>query len=288
MKPLPSPLAVVCHDAGAANLVAAWLPQVAGAGTRLCLHGPADAVFPRPERRVHDLAQAIAGAACVLTGTSWPSPLEHEARAMARAAGIRSIAVVDHWVNYTQRFERGGLRILPDTIWVADEYALAIAREAFPQVEVVQQSNTYLQQQVAQVAPLPASGDVLVLLEPANDNWGRDSPGEFQALDYLVANLAALGVPPGTRLRLRPHPRDAAGKYAQWLARHPFAALDASASLGEALSCARWATGLETNALVVALAARRQAVSTLPPWAPPCRLPHAGIVHLKQLAGAAR
>jgi len=38
--------------------------------------------------------------------------------------------------------------------------------------------------------------------------------------------------------------------------------------------------GCESFALVVALAAGRRVCSTLPPWAPPCRLPQPGIVRL--------
>jgi hypothetical protein len=38
--------------------------------------------------------------------------------------------------------------------------------------------------------------------------------------------------------------------------------------------------GCESMALVVALAAGREVFSSLPPWAPPCRLPHAGVRRL--------
>ena len=48
---------------------------------------------------------------------------------------------------------------------------------------------------------------------------------------------------------------------------------------------ARWVVGCESQALVVALAAGRQVWSSLPPWAPPCRLPQAGVQRLAQQAG---
>ncbi|MFM7531273.1 MAG: hypothetical protein ACKO5J_02040, partial [Rubrivivax sp.] len=79
------------------------------------------------------------------------------------------------------------------------------------------------------------------------------------------------------RLRLRPHPSDAPGKYDGWLARRPGTLLDTHPTVAPALSRARWVVGCESHALTVALACGREVYSSLPPWAPPCRLPHAGI-----------
>jgi hypothetical protein len=86
-----------------------------------------------------------------------------------------------------------------------------------------------------------------------------------------------LGISPTTPLRLRPHPSDPAGKYDHWLAHHPGVVLDRHASLAQAMNSARWVVGCESYALVVALAAGREVWSSLPPWAPACRLPQAGV-----------
>ncbi len=290
---LPSPLAVVCHDAGAANHVQAWL-QADGDGTdcRVLVDGPAAQLWRQrhpPGRLVASTDEALDGAATLLSGTGWASDLEHDARRMARERGIRSIAVIDHWVNYAMRFERQGRNVLPDEIWVTDPDAADEARRCFPGVVVREQPNLYLQAQVAGIAPVAQAGpDLLVVLEPARSHWGRDTAGsgEFQALDYLGANLPALGLPGGAAVRLRPHPSDPPGKYDAWIAGHRGigARLDESASLAEAISHCASVAGCESYALVVALAAGRRVVCTLPPWAPACRLPHAGLIHLSQLA----
>ena len=47
-----------------------------------------------------------------------------------------NISVLDHWVNYKERFIRGGELILPDEIWVCDNHALALAKKAFPGARV--------------------------------------------------------------------------------------------------------------------------------------------------------
>jgi hypothetical protein len=292
---LPAPLAVVAHDAGAANHLLAWLDAAGPARPLLrpCLAGPALALWQRGGQRapVLPLAAALDGAASVLSGTGWASSLEHEARCAARARGLRSVAVIDHWTNYAPRFERAGERVLPDELWVADAEAQALAHAAFPGLPVRQQPNLYLQAQVAQVlqAARPRSAGparVLYVLEPIRDAWGvLPQAGEFAALDYFMAARAAAGLAPDSIIRLRPHPSDPPHKYDAWLARQgvPDIALDRHPTLADGLAWADTVAGCQTYAMVVALAAGRRVLSSVPPWAPPCVLPQAGIEHLSAL-----
>lgn len=292
MIDLPEPIAVVCHDAGAANHVIAWL-QAAQRRCRVHVGGPAAAAWERvfgSQGRVESIDAALDGAGSLLSGSGWASDLEHAARAAARERGLRSVAVVDHWVNYEMRFERGGRTVLPDEVWVTDSFAAERARRCFPGLVVRERPNLYLQAQLAGVAPVADAGDdLLVVLEPMRADWGRGVAGEFQALDYLAAHLDALNLAPGAALRLRPHPSDPGGKYTRWIDAHAAlgARLDDAPTLAAALSRCKIVAGCETYALVVALAAGRRVVCMLPPWAPPSRLPQPGIVHLREIAAAA-
>ena len=111
------------------------------------MRGPAAALWQAAQLPVPSLAtleQALEGTTALLSGTGWASDLEHQARRLARKRGLRSIAVIDHWVNYSSRFERHGAIVLPDEFWVADEDALAEARRCFPGRKVILQPNTYL------------------------------------------------------------------------------------------------------------------------------------------------
>lgn len=279
---LPRPLAVAIHDAGAANMIAAWAEAAASPPERVHAEGPARAIWSErfgTEAFVQGDA-LLDGASTLLSGTGWASDIEHEARRNAAERGIRSVAVIDHWVNYRPRFERGGATQLPDQIWVGDAYARAIAEEVFSDTPVTQHDNIYLAQQAAAAGPVPDDGDVLFVAEPARSDWVRDRPGEFQALDHFMANRAAAGIGEHVPLRLRPHPSDPAGKYDDWLAQHANATLDRSSDMAAALAGARWVAGLHSVALVIALEAGRDAISSLPPWAPPCVLPHEGIRRL--------
>ncbi|ODT77414.1 MAG: hypothetical protein ABS76_26885 [Pelagibacterium sp. SCN 64-44] len=284
---LARPLAVVCHDAGAANIIFAGIRDAEG-DIRVLARGPAltlaRASLP-PDWLVDDMEEALKGALTLLSGTGWASDIEHEARRHARRRGMRSIAVIDHWVNYRERFTRQGEEVLPDEIRVTDPEALALARPLFPGTPVTLHPNLYLAAAVAKIPPPPASPPTLLyVLEPARSTWGRDQQGEFQALDFFLECLPALTLPQDLQIVLRPHPSDAVGKYDAWLAAHPDldARLDTGPDIAGTMAQARWVAGCESFALVLALAAGRQVLCTLPPWAPACRLPHDGIRHLKR------
>ncbi len=283
---LPAPYAVAMHDAGAANLIAAWVDAAARPPQRVMAAGPARSIWLSrfgDGSAITATPDCLAGMASVLTGTGWASDFEHRARLAAARLGIGSIAVVDHWVNYTMRFERDGRWQMPDTIWVADHDALRIARRTFADTDIEQHPNLYLPEQAKAAGCTPIDGDVLFLMEPAHSDWGRTGPGEFQALDYFMARRALAAIPPRTPLRIRPHPSDPPDKYCDWISQHPSARLDRSPDMASALRGARWVAGLHSAGLVIALEAGRTAITALPPHAPPCALPHEGLVKLAAL-----
>jgi len=295
---LQSPVSVVCHDAGAANLVFAWLREWSGAGLLdqhefvLSLQGPAEKAWqlePVPILKIKwhsELASALAGCQSVLTGTGWASSLEHDARRLAATLNIPSIAVIDHWVNYIQRFDRDGVVALPNQIWVSDGYAVELATKLFKDIPIVELPNTYLKNLVKSIAPVPKDcTNLLYVLEPIRNDWGRGELGEFQALDFFVNNLEIVVGQEPVHITLRPHPSDPPDKYSDWLKAHSSLdiALDSHNGLNEAIAQARWVVGAETFAMVVASAAGRKTYSSLPPWANRCSLPISDIIHLRDL-----
>jgi hypothetical protein len=235
------------------------------------------------------LAAAIAGAATVITGTGWASSLEHDARKLARDQGIRSIAVIDHWTNYRERFIFDGEEILPDAIWVSDAYSKQLATYTFPNIPVTQLSNLYLENLVQDVRRLKASSPdstsdhLLYVLEPIRQAWGQlPQPGEFLALDYFAENLHLISGSKALKIRLRPHPSDPPGKYDGWMAcnAHLHISLDTTSTLAESMAWANTVVGCQTYAMVIGLALGYSVFSSIPPWAPPCVLPHAEITCL--------
>jgi hypothetical protein len=294
---LRSPLAVVCHDAGATNLIIGWLRKAAGLQFRAHINGPAlplwQAAFP--DSPIVSLDEALQGAAQLLSGTGWASLLEHEARIKARSLGIPTVAVVDHWVNYLERFSRNGVEMLPDEVWISDEEAHAEATRCFPNLILRQFPNEYLLDQVEQIRaldnqrPESKSERILYAMEPIRQSWaGNDCRlGEFQALAYFLSRLSILGLSSRAQIRLRPHPSDAPGKYRVWLdSRRTQYDIDLAPDepLAVAVSWADCVVGCESFVLIIALAAGKRTVSSLPPWGHVCRLPQARLIHLSHLS----
>lgn len=291
---LEGPIAVVSHDAGAANHIVAWLQDIDRSQVVAYLDGPAillwQQAYGAPPRL--DLAETVASANTLLTGTGWASDLEHTARRIARQNGIKSIAVIDHWTNYRERFIRNGEEILPDEIWVSDPYARHFASTIFPTIKVTQLHNAYLEKVVEKVSqirtqsPRPAGDHLLYLLEPIRQAWGTlPMLGEFSALNFFTAHLDRISLSKHLQIRLRPHPSDPAKKYDAWLAQHPHLrlSLDSSSTLAESLAWANVVVGCQTYGMVIALASGCKVFSSIPPWAPPCVLPHTEISMLSAL-----
>lgn len=291
LKSLAQPVAVVCHDAGAANIILAEMQSAPEVNCLPVMQGPAAVLWAANGYKTSALLtlnDALFSARSVLSGTGWASDVEHQARLHAKPLRLPSVAVIDHWVNYPARFERQGVVALPDELWVTDRYAFNLASVFFNSLPIQLLRNRYLQAEVQNIAPLSeaTAGKLLYVLEPLRYSWpGCTQPGEFEALDYFVSLLGKIAPQKPLQIRLRPHPSDAPGKYTDWLAanaRHNVS-MDTSSSLSKAIGTAEWVAGCETAAMVVALAAGRKVVATLPPNAPKCRLPHDGLLHLRDL-----
>lgn len=285
----PNSTAVVCHDAGAANIVIANLLETGQKDWHAYMRGPAEKLWETafPDIALCDSLDAtLENVELLITGTGWGGDVEHEARKLARSRDIRSVAVIDHWSNYAERFVRHGETAWPDEFWVTDDYAMDIAKKIFPDQTVLQVSNHYLDTQLKTIAHVEKTRppELLYVLEPIRDDWGRDTPGEFQALDYFFSCLPQLGLPSGTVIRLRPHPSDAPGKYNNWVAGHSTLniKMDDSLSLAQSIGRSSWVAGCGSFALVLALMSGRKTYGTLPPWAPACPLPHQGLIHIRK------
>ncbi|MFO1326828.1 MAG: hypothetical protein U1F56_05695 [Rubrivivax sp.] len=293
--PLSAPLALVCHDVGAAQLILPWLPPDA-AGVRAHLQGPARELwiqrFGSSDALLPHLEQALDGAQWLLSGTSLRSDLEHRARVEAALRGQRTVAVIDHWVHYEARFQRDGLRVLPDEIWVCDAEAYALAQAGFPGHDIRLQPNAWLREQVERIAPCPdprTHPTVLVLNEALHEPWCAELSCPEQALNFLIEQASCLGLQAPLSLRIRLHDGEARERWDTWMRTHRGVhdiAIDRSATLAEALDGVAWVAGLESPALVIALATGRRAVCLQPPWAPRSRLPQRGLIHLRDLIRA--
>lgn len=276
-------VAVVCNDAGGANIVIAWLknnnfimrPFMKGPARRLW-----EVAYPK-QPIFSSLEQAIDGADTLIAGTGWASDLEFEALQYAKLKNVYSISVLDHWVNYEDRFVRRSITIHPNAIWVTDEYAYALALEVFPAVTIKRIGNAYIQSLITKLNNVIGEG-VLYIAEPIRGDWNSCEGAEYEVLDYIKSSLKTLKI--DKQIVIRPHPSEDPNKYSEYVKKNIEFTLSRNTELSADIAKAELVLGLESMALVVALKAGRRVVSCLPSWAPSCRLPHKGISHLKDMS----
>jgi hypothetical protein len=291
-------IAVVAHDAGGAEILSSYVRR-SGLPCRYALAGPAVRVFERKlgPIDVSGIEDAVRSSSSVLCGTSWQSDLELGAIAHARGLGKPSVAFLDHWVNYHERFQRAGGECLPDEIWVGDAIAESLARRVFQSLPVRLVENPYFEDIRQELAACPRrpgrdpqAVSVLYVTEPVRAHalrqfgnerhWGY---GEEDALRYFLAHVAVLGRPV-ERIVIRPHPAESPGKY-HWAAREFDLPIEGGGArpLVEDIVEADVVAGCESMAMVVGLLAGKRVVSSIPPGGHACRLPHPGIEHCQEL-----
>ena len=106
---------MVCHDAGAANMLLSYVSE--HENTELCgyFEGPAKRIqyeYLPHIRCMDNINKVIQTSDIIITGTGWQSNLEFETRRLAASLNKYSIAVIDHWVNYKLRFIRYYINIV--------------------------------------------------------------------------------------------------------------------------------------------------------------------------------
>ena len=290
-------IAVVSHDAGGAEILSSWLRQNPQPYC-LALEGPATSIFQRKlgNIKIYPLGKAIELSDSVMCGTSWQSTLEKQAIVKAKRAGKKVITFLDHWANYSERFELDGKIVLPDEIWVGDVDALMIAQNFFLGVPIVLHSNPYLNDLQMEMETIQTSqncskhGCVLYVCEPIREHalhaygnehyWGYT---EEDALQFFLNNIDALGSAVG-EIKIRPHPSESKNKY-DWVrqANSLVSETASTKSLMEQIVEAEIIVGCESMAMVVALMAKKRVISTIPAGGKVCSLPQARIEHLQFL-----
>lgn len=291
-------LTVISHDAGGAEILSSYVRQQ-DVNCIYVLEGPARRVFERKLGPIESgcLEEAIWQSTSILCGTSWQSDLEFNAIKLARVLGKRSVAFLDHWVNYRERFTRSSETCLPDEIWVGDAMAEVMAKKLFPGTTICLVQNPYIcdiRQELAAVhlrrSPISASISVLYVCEPVREHallqfgderhWGYV---EEEALRYFLSNIAVLGSPV-EHIRVRPHPSEPIDKY-NWVQHEynlPIEIGGAHTLLEEIADC-DVVVGCESMAMVIGLLAGKRVISCIPPEGKPCRLPHGEIEKLHNL-----
>lgn len=299
---------IVSYEAGGAEI----LSSLARALQRyvVCADGPAVRIFnaklPGSEARILEDIDHLGPNDLVLTGTSWKPNLERQAIVRARHAGVFCCSVLDHWVNFVQRFypaeqwscvEAPDPSVLPDRIITCDRYAYAAAKaQGFPEERLIEIENPFFKEFVAEyksaIPQCPGSdaGHILYVSEPVVDDlkasygdpdyWGYSEYDVVREFTSCVSHTdAILG-------RVRLHPNESRNKYDNWIDDSSRIELS-TGTLQDDLLWADAVIGVESMALVLASLVGKRVYSWLPERATKrCSLPHDEIVKVKDMIDA--
>ena len=302
MKNKQKIVGVVCHDAGGAEIVSSYI-SLNDLTAKYCLSGPAIKVFEQKFGAIKNssLVDMIDDVDWLLCGTSWQSSLEWNAIQKAKKQDKKIISFLEHWINYPERFERNGITLLPDEIWVGDVYAQEIAERCFPNIKIEFKDNPYLlevKQLLNQFKPkrkLREKCTALYVCENISDHMFlryRDANylgyTEHDSLQFFMDNVNIIDKNIGI-IVVRPHPSDnnPEQKY-DWVRQHPIKAscniqFSSESNLLKDIADCDIVVGAQSMAMVVGLTVEKRVVSSIPKEGRGCVLPFPGIEHILKI-----
>lgn len=204
---------VVCHDAGGGQLLASAVKKYRKSFNWIAAPlGPSQKLFSGIKiRRTSDPLKLLKSGKIdlLLTGTSWGSDFEQSVTAAARKVRVRSAAVLDHWVNYPQRFK--GERFLPDHILACDPFAVKLAKKTWKKPQVAAVENVFFDFIIKASAGNKKRHTGLCILYAARANENRVKaslriPSENLDKRCFKMLLSALTDQDGWRIIFRAHP----------------------------------------------------------------------------------
>ncbi len=277
-------------DAGGANLLLPVLQRL-GERVEIFAQGPAGDILRESGLNVqivestawHQLPElglnllADKQPAVVFCGTSWGPSVDKALLWAARNRNIPSVAAVDHWELFRERFSRvENARItkadmfLPDQVWVADSSAHSIAIAAgLPAERVVALGHPHLESQARRLRAVPRPGRseaIVFVSERLREDRLAGSPldrgrDEYAALELVLAAARQLRRPVTVKL----HPQEPPDKYTSILLQQEHAVTYVGkCDLAQLIHSAGHLVGLGSMLLLEAALVRNDVISLLP------------------------
>ena len=296
MKEKRKHIVVIAHDAGAAEVLAAYVRKHADRSRFVSyVAGPAARIWRREHLsffrissspvRIRRLVREHKDASLMLMGTGWMTHIESDALAEAKKQHIRTAVYLESWSRYRERFgypHAGWRKKLPDEIWVGDKYAEKISLRQFPKsVKVRFVPNEYFATTVRKYRTQHSrkKPDSILFLSSI-DNATQP---------VFVALLRSMEQKRGSRVRIRFHPADDRTRFDGIIKRYQRVTVEKShdQDITKDLLRASIVIGTETTAMAVAALAGIQVVSLLP-MGVRSTLPFSGIIRTKSPKVAVR
>ncbi len=288
------------NDAGGAEILSSWAIKE-NSEFLIKVHGPAKDIFKRKfESNLFtnkSVKETVSECDSIICSTSWDSDLEKNAMKEAIKSNKKSVAILDHWVNYKERFEdKFGNLINPTEIWVCDRYAQEIAKNIFFNSNIKLIKNPYFESIKLQISKNTYNQNktknikkILYVCEPIKDHANKMRNNNFfgyteeEAINYFLTNIKNI-FNCKTEIIIRPHPSEDPDKYNWVLDDFDLdIVISKDENLVNQICYADVVIGCESMALVVGVLAEKQVISSIPNGGKKCELPHKEIQSLQYL-----
>tara|TARA_S200000501_G_C20833418_1_gene748332 strand:+ start:1010 stop:1897 length:888 start_codon:yes stop_codon:yes gene_type:complete len=252
---------VSAHDIGAANIIFSFIEKYSHHNYFFNLEGPAKKIYLKKNYKNYSLDNIPDSFDILISGTGWQSDHEHLARRYFYKKNLHVVAVIDHWVNYSERFIKEKEKIFANEIWVTDKIALAKAREelSFKNLKLIK--NYYLDRIVKKIKSNVSyeTDSILYLSEPIRSQLGK----EFDYLNFFLKSIDSLKI--GDRkIFFRLHPTEHEEKYKDYLSNSPKdIQIDKEQNVEDSIISSKYIFGIQSMALYTAALAGKTTYTVL-------------------------
>lgn len=267
--------AIVCHDAGGAEIISNYIKNINN--YYLVLSGPAKKIFKSKFKKIYTfkLKNIIQKCNLILCGTSAKSNLEINAIKCGKKLNIKTIAFLEHWINYKERFLRNKKLFLPDELLVCDKYAKKIAEKIFKNLPIKLIKNPYWKNfcyQLKKIKRKRTSSKEIILYFTENlkyinkINKNNVNFSDFDAINFFFRKIKYVSKKID-KIIFRVHPSESTKKYKKIILRYSDQfkiEVSKKNKLIEDIANCDIAVGCQTMAMVMALFAKKKVFSSVP------------------------
>lgn len=274
-------MGVVVHDAGATNVILAYLEDTSF-DVKVLASGPAVKLFQGAKLEhlffnESDFLKQEFDA--IFLGQNFKAPIDKLIIRNFQHSDVLLIAVLDHWTFSRKQYVVDGVELLPDCFIVNDPEAYRRASKEFPEVDIILIPNYYIEKCKVRYSKLSIPEEyernILYISESidseSNPEFGKvyksDGVGEldFHAFLFFIQNIDYFGSDK-QKVIIRPHPSEPLGKFDQRFLNH---SVDIEVSreidLVKDLRRSRIVVGIQSMAMAIAVELGCEVYSCLPP-----------------------
>lgn len=286
-------IGISSYDAGGAELLSEYVLNNKNKDYIFFLGGPAKKIFKKKLKniKISNFKKSVASLSYVISSTGWSSDYEKKIISSCRIKNLKVFALLDHWVNYKERFIYKNKLILPNEIWVADNEGYKIANKIFKKnnkIIIRKIKNYYFEKVKKKLIKKNILNElnkkILYLCEPISEHYKLKSfYNEKDCINLFVKkykkfhNIKAV--------TFRPHPSESIKKY-DWLSKLKFGnnkvRIQKKNDLLDDIVDHDIIVGCNTIALYYGVLAKKQVYTSMP-FKYKCEIPTKKITYLRDI-----